>query len=70
MQGESLVRVPQGFPADHPLAQDLRRKDFYTLTGLTQAQVCAPDFLERFTEQCRRGAPLMKFLAQALDLKW
>jgi uncharacterized protein (TIGR02453 family) len=68
--GESLVRVPQGFPAEHPLAEDLRRKDFYTLAGLTQAQVCSPDFLELFTGQCRAAAPLMKFLARALDLKW
>ena len=70
MQGESLVRVPQGFDPAHPLADDLRLKDFYTHAPLTQKQVCAGDFLETFTELCRANAPLMKFLAKALELPY
>ncbi|BDU72154.1 DUF2461 domain-containing protein [Mesoterricola silvestris] len=68
--GESLVRVPQGFDPASPLAEDLKLKDFYTHQPLTQKQVCAPDFLEVFTEICRRNAPLQKFLTRALDLPW
>ena len=68
VQGETLVRVPQGFDAAHPLADALRLKDFYTHVPLTQAQVCQADFLETFTEHCRRNAPLVKFLAKALEL--
>ena len=68
--GESLVRVPQGFDPAHPLADALRLKDFYTHAGFTQRQVCAPDFLETYTEHCRLNAPLMKFLCKALDLPW
>lgn len=70
VQGESLVRVPQGFDADHPLAEDLKLKDFYTAEALTQRQVCAADFLETYAEVCRRNAPLQKFLARALGLPW
>jgi uncharacterized protein (DUF2461 family) len=64
------VRVPQGFDAASPLAEDLKLKDFYTSEALTQKQVCAGDFLETYADACRRTAPLQKFLAKALELPW
>jgi uncharacterized protein (TIGR02453 family) len=70
VQGDTLVRVPQGFDPGHPEAASLRLKDFYTYTSLTQRQVCAPDFMEAYTEICRGNAPLMKFLAKALELPY
>ena len=68
--GDALKRVPQGFEPDHPFAEDLKLKDFYTHMPLTDREVCAPDFLEQFTEACRRGAPLAAFLTKALELPW
>jgi uncharacterized protein (TIGR02453 family) len=68
--GDALKRVPAGFDPAHPAADDLRLKDFYTYSPLTERQVCAPDFLERFTAECRRTAPLMAFLSKALELPW
>ncbi len=70
IQGDALKRVPQGFPPDHPWAEDLKRKDFYIGTGFTDAQVLAPDFLDRFTGACVQAVPLVKFLCKALDLPW
>jgi uncharacterized protein (TIGR02453 family) len=70
VQGDALVRVPQGFDPAHPLADDLRLKDFYTVEGLSDREVCAPDFLDRFTAACRRNLPFMAFLAKALELAW
>lgn len=70
VQGEALKRVPSGFPADHPFAEDLKLKDFYTATALTDREVCAPDFLERVAGICRQDAPLLRFLAEALELPW
>jgi len=68
--GDTAARVPLGLAQDHPLAEGLRLKDYYTVTPLTQAQVCAPEFLATFTESCRASLPLMKFLSQALALPW
>lgn len=68
--GEALKRVPPGFDPDHPLAEDLKLKDDYTYTPLTQRQVCAPNFLEHFTEMCRQNAPLVCFLSRALGLPY
>jgi uncharacterized protein (TIGR02453 family) len=70
VMGETLKRVPQGFDPGHPFAEDLKLKDFYTHTPLADQEVCAPDFLERFTAACERGAPLAAFLTKALDLPW
>ena len=36
----------------------------------TQKQACSADFLERYVRACKRTAPLMEFLAEAVDLKW
>jgi uncharacterized protein (TIGR02453 family) len=68
--GDSLVRVPQGFDAGHPLADDLRLKDFYTHAPLTQRQVCSGNFLGTFAGICEKNLPLMKFLTKAVGLPW
>ncbi len=70
VSGEALKRVPSGFDPAHPLAEDLKLKDFYTSTPFTETQVCAPGFLGRFTEACRLNAPLMRFLSRALELPY
>ena len=66
--GEALKRVPPGFDPAHPCAEDLKLKDFYTYTALTEREVCAPEFLEQFAGICRQNAPLVAFLARALEL--
>lgn len=68
VEGESLSRVPAGFDPAHPLAEVLKQKDFYTATALTQKDVCSGAFLDLYADACRRNAPLVKFLAKALDL--
>lgn len=70
VEGESLKRVPQGFDPDHPFAEDLKLKDFFAEEALTEREVCAPDFLEHFTDICRRHLPLMAFLSKAVELPW
>ena len=70
VQGDTLARVPRGFDPQHPLADALRLKDYYTLIPLTEAQVCAPAFVRTYAELCRQQAPLMKFLTAALNLDW
>ncbi|HJV38543.1 MAG TPA: DUF2461 domain-containing protein [Geothrix sp.] len=68
IEGEALKRVPQGFDAGHPHAEDLKFKDFYASTAFTDAQVLAPDFPGRLAEALRDAAPLVAFLCKALDL--
>ncbi len=68
--GAVMKRMPPGYDAQHPLAEDLKRKDFTAFTKFTDQQVCAPDFLDSVTHFGAAVAPLMKFLTSALSLPW
>jgi uncharacterized protein (TIGR02453 family) len=68
--GDSLKRPPNGYDPAHPLIEDLKRKDFIARAQYTEAQACAPDFMDVFTQTCRAFAPLTKFLTTALELPW
>ena len=68
--GDSLQRVPKPYDASHPLAEDLKRKDFIVVANLTEKQVCAKDFLDKYETLCRTAAPLMSFLTRAVSLPW
>ncbi len=70
LTGESLKRPPTGYDADHPLIEDLKRKDFIAHATFAEAQACAPDFMAVFTETCRGFSPLVQFLTTALELPW
>ena len=66
--GDSLKRPPKGFDEDHPLIDDLKRKDFIASTRLTQKTITSDRFMEDFTDLCKRSAPFMKFLCEAVDV--
>lgn len=66
LAGESLKRPPAGFAADHPLIDDLKRKDFIATTPLTQRAVTSPGFIDEFTKTCAAASPLLRFLCRAL----
>ena len=66
--GDSLKRVPTWADAEHPFADDLRRKDFFGSTRLSREAVVAPGFVDEYARVCRDAAPLMRFLCDALDV--
>ena len=66
--GDSLTRPPRGFDPDHPLIDDLKRKDFIASTQLTQKAVTSSDFLKTFEANCKRAVPLMRFLCDAVGV--
>jgi uncharacterized protein (TIGR02453 family) len=69
-EGEVVQRPPRGVPADHPLLDDLKHKDFTVLGASSEAEAGQPDFSRRFLRFCRAAAPLNEFLARALGLDW
>lgn len=70
LQGESLSRAPRGFDPQHPLIQDLKRKDFIATRPLTEEAVTGPGFLEAFADDCRRATPFMAFLCRAVGVEF
>ncbi len=66
--GETLKRPPRGYAPDHPLIDDLKRKDFVAMTTLDDVQVFEADFLERYGSIARAAKPFMRFLTRAVGL--
>jgi uncharacterized protein (DUF2461 family) len=66
--GESLKRVPPGYDKDHPLAEDIKRKDFAAIERLSEADATGPDFLQRYARACESMAPVMRFLCGAVGV--
>ena len=66
--GESLKRVPSGYDKDHPLAEDLKRKNFAALERLSEDEATGPDFLQRYARACEPMAPVVRFLCRAVGV--
>ena len=67
---DKLSRPPKGFPGEHPLVNDLKRKSFIALIDLSEGQICGPKFMNEFTKASKKMAPLVEFLAKAVEVKW
>jgi uncharacterized protein (TIGR02453 family) len=61
--GESLKRVPPGFPADHPAADLLRLKNVTFGRRLADADATSPDLPVIIADSFAAGTPLMRYLA-------
>ena len=70
LEGEKLKRPPRGYDADHPLVEDLKRKDFIGVTSFSEAEVLKPGFLEWFAGITRSGSPLVEFLARGVGVEF
>jgi uncharacterized protein (TIGR02453 family) len=70
LEGDALANAPRGYAKDHPLAEDLKRKDFIGLAGLSKASVTSGNFREQVVERFRQADPFMRFLCNALELRF
>jgi len=70
LSGESLKRAPRGFDPEHPLIEELKRKDFIAVADLDEKTACAPGFIDNYAKICRASAPFVRFLTEALELDW
>lgn len=70
LDGDTLTRPPRGYCADHPLIDDLKRKDFIASIEFSQRQVCSNKFLDDFLRSARKLTPLLKFLSEAVKLRY
>ena len=70
MWGESLVRPPRGFPADHPLIEDIKRKDFVASRHLDDEVLLGAGVVGAIEAELVALAPLVDYLCAALDLEF
>lgn len=70
LSGEVLVRPPRGYAKDHPLIEDLKRKDFIAVMHLDDKHITSKRFQSNVIEHFNQGTPYMRFLCKALELRF
>jgi len=66
--GDSLKTAPRDFPKDHPLIDDLRRKDFIGVKKLSDADIQDAGFLKATADAFTASRVYMRFLCDALRI--
>jgi uncharacterized protein (TIGR02453 family) len=69
-RGDSLTRAPQGFPADHPLIDDLKRKNYAAGIGFDDTLACSPRLVPFVVGHFKRLTPLVDYLCAAQNLEF
>lgn len=70
LEGDSLKTAPRGYAKDHPLLEDLRRKDHIAVLRLAKKDVTRKDLVPFLSEQLLLAKPFMAWQAKALDLEF
>jgi uncharacterized protein (TIGR02453 family) len=68
--GESLKRPPRGYPADHELLEDLKRKDFIALMPFDEAAIEERKFIDFVAKGYRQADQFMHYLCDAVEVNY
>lgn len=66
IEGEKLKRVPHGYATDHPMAEWLKHKQFYTGVAWGEKECYSATLVERIASVYKDLYPLIRFLNDAL----
>jgi len=66
--GESLKTAPRDYAKDHPLIEDLRRKDFIGVREMAEADVLDAGFVKATTDAFLTSRVYVRFLCDALRI--
>ena len=69
-EGDSLKRPPQGFDADHPLIEDLKRKDHIGIFRIDPKALLQPTIVKETAAAYRASKAYMAFLCRAIGVKF
>jgi uncharacterized protein (TIGR02453 family) len=70
LDGDSLKTSPRGFSVEHPLIDDLRRKDFIAIKSVTKTQLLSNTFIVETVKSFSSAKSFMSYLCQALNLQF
>lgn len=68
LYGDTLIRPPRGYEKDHPLIEDLKRKDHIAMTTLKQNDFFSPSIIDEAIGRMKLAMPYVRFLCDALHL--
>ncbi len=66
--GQSLTRPPRGFDKEHPLIEDIKRKDFIAAKNMDLKEAMQPRFQQKVETAFKAATPLMQFLCKAVGV--
>lgn len=70
MVGDKLTRPPKGFDKEHPLIEEIKRKDFIAVANLPESALYEKALPERVAKLFGKAQPLQRFLCDALKLRF
>ena len=70
ISAESLLRAPRGFDINHPLIDDLKRKDFIAISNINDAKILSKQFKPSVIKHFEQASDYMRFLCKALELNY
>ena len=62
LENQKLKRAPADFPPDFPYIDYLKYRHYIVSRPLTNAEVCAPAFLDALAAACRTASGFVKYL--------
>lgn len=68
LTGNSLKRPPRGYGIDHPLVEDLKRKDHIAVATLDHDLLFDKSLVKVVSQHFKAAHKYMKFLCEAVDL--
>jgi len=68
--GETLNRPPRGYAKDHPLLEDIKRKDFIAIAELPESSVISSRFPKQVLTRFQAADSFMRFLCTSLNLQY
>lgn len=66
--GQTLKRPPRGYGTDHPLIEDIKRKDFIAVRNMSLDEATGPRFQQKVETAFMAATPMMKFLCKAVGV--
>lgn len=70
LAGDSLKRAPKGYPMNHPMIEDLKRKDFIAIAPLMPELILQDDLVGLIGSYFETAQPLMQQLCRAVGVKY
>ncbi len=68
LAGDSLMRVPRGYPKAHPHVEDLMRKDYIASCALSDGAIQSATFVKEVARRFESASPLMTFLCKGVGV--
>lgn len=68
--GTTLKRPPRGYDKDHPMIEDLKRKDFIAVKNMNHDDVLNPKFQQKVEAAFKGASDYMQFLCKAVGVPY